>query len=229
MTNPAIFQRFYFSLFAVILLMEAGCVSRHTYEKARAEADELRRTLDIARTDVTELDGRIAALQAANRRDDAVTIELRAAIQREQDQLSVLRQRADAQLASLQAQVARLVNQSRALSKQIADARQERASLQAMTAQYNEELEESRFMPTPVALSTGEAIQAQPAVTVGAPSSTATSADGSPQQTAQVNPVAPPKPAIPPPPAKVEPPPADDSWTGVIMEWLSSLWSLIFG
>lgn len=228
MTNPAIVQRLCFVLLIAVLLTEAGCVSRHAYEKARTEADELRRTLDLVRTDVTELDGRIAGLQAANRREDAVTTELRAAIQREQDKWSVVRQRTDAQLASLQAQVAHLVNQSRALTRQIADARQERISLQAMTAQYKQELEESRFMPTPAAVATSESIPVQPALTTGAPALTDADPAGSSQQTAQVNPVVPPKPTIPPPPANVEPPPVDDSWTGMITSWFSMLWSWIF-
>jgi hypothetical protein len=228
MTNLAILHRFCFFLLTAVLLTEAGCVTRQAYEKARAEADELNRTLDSARTDVTELDRRIAELKDANRREDAVTTDLRAAIKREQDQLAVLRQRADAHLASLQAQVAHLVNQSRAMTRQIADAKQERASLHAMTAQYEQELEESRLMPTPVALSSSESIPGHPVLPTGTPSATAPNPAGAPQQTAQANPIVPPKPAIPPSPASVEPPPADDSWTGMITGWFSMLWSWIF-
>jgi hypothetical protein len=228
MTNLVILHRSCCFLLTAVLLTEVGCVTRQAYEKARAEADELTRTLDIARTDVTALDRRIAELQTANRREDAVTTDLRAAIKREQDQLAVLRQRADARLASLQAQVAHLVNQSRAMTRQIAAAKQERASLQAMTAQYKQELEESRLMPTPVALSSSESIPAQPVLPPSTPSATADNPAVPPQQTAQVNPVVPPKPAIPPPPATVEPPPADDSWTGLITSWFSMLWSWVF-
>jgi septal ring factor EnvC (AmiA/AmiB activator) len=176
---------------------------------------------------VSELDRRIADLQAANRREDAATTELRAAIQREQDQLPILRQRADAQLASLQAQVAHLVNQSRALTRQIADAKRESASLRALTEQYKQELEEPSPLLVPMASETGEPMAPTPSSTVspGSPVNPAVP----PQQTARIAPVAAPQPSIPPPPAQINPDPVDDSWTGMIMSWLSSLWSLIFG
>jgi len=229
MTSLTATQRIALFLLTALALTDVGCVSRQAYEKARAEADDLARSLEIARTDVTELDRRITELQSANRREDAVTSELRAAIQREQDQLPILRQRADDQLASLQAQVAHLVNQSRALIRQIADAKQESASLQAMATQYKQELEESRFMPAPVAAETNEPMTARPALTLGSSAAPPAALTGSPQQVSQVSPVAPLKSTIPPPPAAVEPAPVEDSWTGMIMSWLSSLWSLIFG
>lgn len=226
MTKPAV-QRISFFLLSAVLLSEAGCATQHAYEKARAEADELARTLEIARTDVSELDRRIAELQAANRREDAATTDLRAAIQRAQDQLPILRQRADAHLASLQAQVAHLVNQSRTLTRQIADAKRESASLRALTEQYKQELEESSPVLVPMASETGEPTAPTPSPTLSS-GNTATPAIP-PQQTAQMTPVAAPKPSISPPPAKIDPVPVDDSWTGMIMSWLSILWSLIFG
>jgi len=229
MTNPAIARQCCFFLLAAVLITEAGCVSRHAYEKARAEADDLSRTLDIARTDVSELDRQIAELQAANRQEDAATTGLRAAIQREQDQWSVLRQRADAQLASLQAQVAHLINQGRALTRQIADAKRESASLHAMATQYKQELDEAQAMPAPIPTMAAEPIMPRPAMTSGAPSVMPGDPGGVPQQTAQVAPVAAPKPVIPPPPANAEPAPVDDSWTGMLASWFSMLWSWIFG
>src|SRR3990172_5634581 len=107
MTSPAaltpsmVIQRISLCLLTGALLTGVGCVSRQSYDKTRAEADELTRTLDTTRTDVKELDQRIAGLQAANRREDVVATELRAAIQREQNLLPILRLRADEKLASL--------------------------------------------------------------------------------------------------------------------------------
>jgi hypothetical protein len=95
--------------------------------------------------------------------------------------------------------VAHLVSQSRALTRQIADAKQESASLQAMATQYKQELEESRFMPAPMAADMSEPMTATPALTLGSPAATPAALTGSPQQVSQVSPVAPPKPTIPPP------------------------------
>jgi hypothetical protein len=227
MTKPAA-QRISVFLLSAVWLTAAGCVTRHAYEKARAEADELARTLAIARTDVSELDRRIADLQAANRREDAATTALRAAIQREQDQLPILRQRADAQLASLQAQVAHLINQSRALTRQIADAKRESVSLRALTEQYKQELEEPSPLLVPTASETGEPVAPTPSSSTASPGSPVNPAVPL-QQTARIAPVAAPQPSIPPPPAQINPGPVDHSWTGMIMSWLSSLWSLLFG
>lgn len=235
MTSPAalipsiVIQRISLCLLTGALLTGVGCVSRHSYDKAKAEADELTHTLDTTHTDVKELDQRIAGLQAANRREDAVTTELRAAIQREQDLLPILRQRADEKLASLQAQVAHLVNQSRLLTRQMADAKQESASLQALVTQYKQEIEESQSLPTPLASAVSAPASTQPTVTPVVPSVTPTNPAASPQQTAQTNPVAPIKQTTTSRPAMAEPDPVDDSWTGMITNWLSSLWSWIFG
>ena len=222
-------QRISLCLLTGAFLAAVGCVSQHRYDRTRAEADELVRTLDTTRSDLKELDQRIAALRAANRREDAVTTELRLAIQREQDMLPILRQRGDDQLAALQAQVARLVNQSRLLAREMAGAKHESDSLRAMVAQYKEEMEESQSLSMPLEPAASVPADAQPTVTPVVPSITPTNPAAAPQQTAQANPVAPTKQSSPPGPAKVEPaPPVDESWIGMIRNWLSSLWSWIF-
>ena len=66
--------------------------------------------------------------------------ELRSAIRREEEQLPILRQRAeDTRIAKTQ--VATLMNQSWHLARKIVDIRQESVSLQAKVAQYKEEIE----------------------------------------------------------------------------------------
>ncbi|MBI3355222.1 MAG: hypothetical protein HY038_00325 [Nitrospirae bacterium] len=216
-------------LLAGILLLEGGCVSRNTYNKTRTEVDEFTRALETERADVKELDQQIAGLQATNRRQDAVTTELRAAIQREEELLPIMRQRADERLALLQAQVAGLVNQSRVLARQMADAKQEGASLQAMVNQYEQEVEESQSLPNSVASAADAPASGQPTMTQPPPPLTATNQPVPPPQVAQTNPTAPAKSTAPSRPAKVEPVPVDDSWTGMITNWLSSLWNWIFG
>jgi len=61
-------------------LATSGCVRPRAYEQARAEADELIRTLDTTRADVQELDQHIARLQAATQPEDTVAAELRITI-----------------------------------------------------------------------------------------------------------------------------------------------------
>ena len=210
------------------LLTGAGCVSQQTYDKTRTEADELTRALNVARGEITELDQRIAAMQATNRQEDAVTTELRAAIQHEQDALPGLRQRAHDKLGALQTQVAQLVNQSRLLGREIADAKQEGASLKALVAQHKQEMEESRLSPMLIesAQSTPTTVQSTPTPVV--PSVTPMNPVTTPQQTAQATPAPPTKPIATTRTAKGEPGQADDSWTGMIMNWVSSLWGWIF-
>ena len=119
-------------------------------------------------------------------------------------------------LAALQTQVATLVNQSRLLARDMADAKQEGASLQAMVTQYKQEIEESRASLTPIPPTTSA--QTQPSVTPAVP----------PQQAAQAAPVTPAKSATAPQPTKGEPAPTDESWTDWIKNMVSSLWSWIF-
>ena len=198
------------------LLTGVGCVSQQAYDKIQVETNELTRTLDAMRSDITELDQRIVALKAANQQEDTVTTELRAAIRREEDALPVLRKRAEEKLAALHTQVATLVNQSRLLARDMADAKEEGASLQAMVTQYKQEMEESRTSLTPIPPTTSA--QTQPSVTPAVP----------PQQAAQAAPVTPAKSATAPQPTKGEPAPTDESWTDWIKNMVSSLWSWIF-
>ena len=208
------------------LLTGVGCVSQQAYDKIQVETNELTRTLDAMRSDITELDQRIVALKAANQQEDTVTTELRAAIRREEDALPVLRKRAEEKLAALHTQVATLVNQSRLLARDMADAKEEGASLQAMVTRYKQEMEESRASLTPIP--PGTSAQTQPSVTPVAPSNTSTNPAVPPQQAAQAAPVTPAKSATAPQPTKVEPAPTDESWTDWIKNMVSSLWSWIF-
>lgn len=208
------------------LLTGVSCVSQQTYDKTKDETNELTRTLDATRTDITELEQRIAALKTANLQEDAVATELRAAIQREEDALPVFRKRAEEKLAALQTQVATLVNQSRLLAQKMADAKQEGVSLQAMVTQHKQEMEESLALLTPITPATSA--QPQPTVSPVVPSITPINPAVAPQQTAQAAPTDPVKPATAPRPAKAEPAPAEESWTDWIKNWVSSLWSWIF-
>ena len=221
-------QRISLCLLTGALLTGVGCVSQQTYDKTRAEASELTRTLDTTRTDVKELEQHIAALHAANRQEDAVTIELNAVIQREQDMLPILRQRADDKLVALQTQVAHLVNQSRLLAQEMGDAKQEGTSLQAMVTQYKQDIEESRSLSTQLASAANTPASAKPTLTLAVPSVAPTSPDESPQQTAQVNPITPLKQSTPARAPKSAPAEEDESWTDWIKNWVSSLWSWIF-
>ena len=236
MTNPTtpvsvVVQRVGLCLFVVVLLMEVGCVSRSTYERAKADAQENTRALEAVREDVKELDEQIAGLQAANRREDTTTAELRATIQREEEQLPIMRQRAEDMLASLKTQVATLMNQSWHLAHKIADIRHESASLQTMVAQYKQEMEAAQSAPLMAADQNGPLLtQATVTEAIAAPPLPSPSLEVTDiAQAAPVPPThAPVTPSVPSPSVNVEPPAASDSWVGMIIGWLTTFWNWLF-
>lgn len=210
-------------------LAGTGCVSQHAYDKTTAEKDELTRELEALRGEIGELDRRITELQTANRKEDADTMAIRAAIQREEETLPIMRQRANDRMAVLQAQVAHLVNQGRALAREIAAAKQERASLQATVAQYKRELEQSQDLPTATVTPAAPVAPLPPPSTPIVVAPTPVSPATPPQQAGQAPAPAPTTPSKPTTTrvAKIDPPPAE-SWTDMIINWVSSLWSWIF-
>jgi chorismate mutase len=235
MTNPStsvspVVQRVVLCLLATTLLTDIGCVSRRAYEQIKAEAIEHTQALDTAREDIKELDQQIAGLQAANRHEDAIAGELRVTIQREEEQLPIMRQQADERLFSLKTQVANLLNQSWHLARKIADIRDESASLQAMAARYKQEMEEAHASLRRVA-----SHSTKPSVTHTTPAEEPSIPalppieDIAPPQVAQaVSPT--PNPALVAPsasssPVNVEPSTTNDSWIGMITSWLLALWN----
>jgi chaperonin cofactor prefoldin len=225
-------QRVGLSMLAVLLLVEVGCVSRSTYERTKAEKEEHTHALEIVQEDVKELDQHIAALQATNRREEATTTELQAAIQRQEEQLPLIRQQADERFSTLKVQVATLMNQSWHLARKIVDIRQESASFQTIVAQYKQDQERSHdsLLPAP---GSNKATPTQPTITEPAPTTVPLGQTSAPPQMTQGNPVspnlAPSKPTVPSPSVSVEPPSASDSWIGTISRWLSTLWNWLFG
>lgn len=224
-------QRIACCLLTGIMLSGAGCVSQRAYDRIKAERDELTRSLNAERAGVNELERHIAELQAANRVEDNAATELRAAIEREEEQLPVLRQRAGAQLASLNTQVANLVHQSRMLARQVADARRESGSLKVLVAQYKQEVEEAQSLPElPVSPSpASEPTLTQPVVDQPAPTMASPAPMTPPQQMAQVTPVTPVKPPASPRPVQTPTETVEESWIDMIMNWLSSVWNWILG
>jgi hypothetical protein len=218
-----------FCLLIVAMLAETGCVSQRAYEQARAEADELTRSLNTAREDVRGLGNYIADLEATNRREDAAVTELRAAIQREEETLPILRQRANEKLTLLHTQVANLANQSRLLARQIADAKQESASLKVLVTQYKQEVEEARILPEPALSATSMPPTVPPADAPIPPPVAAPNPVTPPQQMAQVTPVTPAKPPAPSRPVQTPTQAAEESWIDMIMNRFLSLWNWILG
>jgi hypothetical protein len=97
-----------------------------------------------------------------------------------------------------------------------------------MVTQYKQEMKESGSLHTPVALGASTPAPPQPSLTPVVPSAGPINPAASPQQTAQAIPAAPTKQATTPRLAKIDPAPVNDSWTGLIKNWMSSLWSWIF-
>ena len=230
-TSPVV-QRVVLCVLAAVLLLEVGCVSRRTYDRVKAETLERAQALESAREDVRELDREIAGLQASNRREDAVTSELRATIQREEEQLPILRQRAQDTLASLKTQVATLMNQSWHLARKIVDIRQESVSLQAKVARYKEEIEQVRA-PVTAASERDQLAITQTVASEAPASSVAPTQDAEPTQVAQAAPpspsLAPVKPSVSAPSVNADPPQASDSWIGIITGWFTKIWNWLFG
>lgn len=207
--------------------MEAGCVSQSAYERLKAQAQEDRHTLDGVRDEVKELDQHIADLQATNRQEDATTAELRMALQREEEQLPVMRQRAEAMLTSLKGQVSTLMNQSWYLARKIAELRQQSAALQSTAAQYKQEMEDAQAA---VPISTDEeesgvsqAMAAEPPAPAEPPSQAPIVAQ-LPEPVAPTPNLSSPAPSRPSPAMTTDPAGTDDSWVSIILSWLTTFW-----
>jgi hypothetical protein len=235
MTNPStpvstVGQRIVLCLLAAALLTDIGCVSRRAYEQIKAQTIEHAQALDTAREDIKELDQQVAGLQAANRHEDTIAGELRATIQREEEQLPIMRQQADDKLSSLKSQVANLLNQSWHLARKIADIRDESASLQIMAARYKQEIEEAHASLRRVSShSTKPSItHTTPAEEPSIPALPPIEDIAPPQVSQAVSPAPNPAPVAPSAsssPVNVEPTTTNDSWIGMITSWLLALWN----
>jgi hypothetical protein len=236
MTTPTstisrVLQRVTTCVLAGALCAEGGCVSQSAYERIQAETQEHTRALESVRDEVKVLDQQIAGLQAANRQEDATTAELRAALQREEEQLPVMRQHAEAMLTSLKGQVASLMNQSWSLARKIADLRHESASLQSAAAKYKQDREEAQAL-LPVAADEDEpgiAPVMRPNLPTASESATVepivaqlTESTPSPPSLSSSTP------SIPAPSMNADPPDPDDSWIGMILSWFTTFWNWLF-
>ena len=214
------------------LFTEIGCVSRSAYERVKAETQEYTRALESVRDEVKELDQEIDGLQAANRHEDATTAELRAAVQREEEQLPVMRQRAEAMLTSLKGQVAALMNQSWSLARKIADLRHESASLQNAAAMYRHEREDTQESPLPVAADEDEPGTASAVIAEPLTPSASPTLDPVVAQLAEPTPSSPgllsSTPSVPAPSIHADPPEIDNSWIDMILSWLTTFWNWLF-
>lgn len=221
-------QRITVCVLAGMLPIEIGCVSQSAYERLKTQAQEDTQTLEVIRDEVKKLDQQIAGLQAANRQEDATTAELRMALQHEEDQLPIMRERAEASLTLLKGQVTALMNQSWNLARKIAALRHESASLQSTAAQYKQEMEEAPAAE-PVAADEEEPRVAQ--ATVAEPPALGESPSQAPIVAQRSEPVAPtpnlspPAPSTPSPPTNIDPAGTDDSWVSMILSWLTTFWN----
>lgn len=239
MTNPArsvssIVPQIALCLLGAALLMDIGCVSRHAYERIKAEAIEQTQALETVREDVRGLDQEIAVLQAANRRENITIDELLAAIRREQEQLPVMRQEAEERHSSLKTQVASLLDQSWHLARKIADIRHESTSLQAMAAEYKQEMEQAQAQaPVLVASHSEKPSITHPTTTEPplVPELPPVEEITTPQVAQAVSPAPDLTPVTPPTPSSsvdVEPPTANESWLDIIIGWLLAFWNWLF-
>ncbi len=227
-TRSLAVQRVVFCVLAAVVFLEVGCVSRRTYDRVTAETVAQSQALEAVRGDVRELDQEIAGLQASNRHEDAAMSELRAAIQREEEQLPIMRQRAEDTFALLKTQVATLMNQSWQLARKIVDIRQESVSLQSKVAQYKEKIERSQASVM-MDSEREKLVITEPVISEESISSVVPTQNSELTQVAQAAPP-PPRPVpikstAPSPSVKIDPPSIIDSWIEMITSWLSKIWN----
>jgi alanyl-tRNA synthetase len=210
-----------------VLWMEGGCVSQSAYERIKAQAQEDTQALESVRDEVKELDQQIAGLQAANRQEDATTAELRMALQQEEEQLPVMRQRAEAMLTSLKGQVTTLLNESWHLARKIADLRQQSASLQSTAAQYKQEMEDSQATVSVTTIEAASDVAQAIAAEPPAPAQPLSQEPIVAQLPAPVDPtlnLSSSAPSIPSPSINTDPAGTDNSWVSLILNWLTTFW-----
>jgi septal ring factor EnvC (AmiA/AmiB activator) len=230
MTNPTsrTLQQITVCVLAGMLWVEAGCVSQSAYELLKTQAQEDTQALEAVRGELQGLDQHIAGLQAANRQKDAVTAELRMALQHEEEQLPIMRQRAEASLTSLKGQVTTLVNESWHLARKIADLRHESAFLQNTAAQYKQEMEEAPAAEPVTADEVGSGTTQTIAAEPPAPAEPSSQEPIAAQRPAPVAPtpnLSPPASSTPSSPTNTDPAGTDDSWVNMILGWLMTLWN----
>lgn len=236
MTNPtrsvpSVVQRIALCLFGTLLLMDIGCVSRHAYEQIKAETREYTQALETVREDFNELDRQIAELQAQNRHEDAIIDEIFATLQREKELLPVMHQQAEERISSLKIQVASLLDQSWHLARKIADIRHESTSLQAIAAEYKQEMEQAQAQaPVLVASHSEKPSITHPTTTEQPPVPELPPVEEiTPPQVAQAVSPAPDLTQVTPPTpfssVDVDTPTANDSWFAMIISWLLAFWN----
>ncbi len=230
MTNPTTItlQRITACVLAGMLWIGTGCASQSAYERLKAQTQEYTEALEPVRVEVKELDQLIAELQATNRQEDATTAELRRALQQEEEQLPVMRQRAEAMLTSLKGQVTALMNESWHLARKIADLRLQSASLQSTAARYKEEMEDAQDA-VPMSADAEEpgvaqAIAAEPP-TPAEPSSQKPIVAQLPEPVAPTPNLPSSVPSRPSPAMDTNPAGTDDSWVSMILSWLTTFWN----
>ena len=221
-------QRITVCVLAGMLPIEVGCVSQSAYERLKTQAQEDTQTLEVVRDEVKELDQQIAGLQAANRQEDATTAELRMALQHEEEQLPIMRQRAEASLTSLKGQVTALMNQSWNLARKIADLRHESGSLQSTAAQYKQEMEEAQAA-APITADDEEPVVAQ-AIAAESPAPAELSSQEPivvqrPESVASTPNLSSSTPSMSSPSINPDPAGTDNSWVSMILSWLTTFWN----
>jgi peptidoglycan hydrolase CwlO-like protein len=150
------------------------------------------------------------------------------ALQHEEEQLPVMRQRAEAMLTSLKGQVSALMDQSWNLAGKLADLRHESASLQSTAGQYRQEMEDAQAA-VPVTAEEeksgiAQAIAAKPPAPAEPPSQDSIGAQR-PEPVAPTPNLSSSAPSMPSPSMNTDPAGTDDSWISMILSWLTTFWN----
>ncbi|MFO0697602.1 MAG: hypothetical protein U0236_00100 [Nitrospira sp.] len=227
-TVARVLQRIIVCVLTGMLWVEGGCVSQSAYERIKAQAQEDVHTLEVVRDEVQELDQQIARLQAVNRQEDGTTAELRMALQYEEEQLPIMRQRAETSLISLKGQVTTLLNESWYLARKIADLRHQSASLQSAAAQYKQEMEDAQAA-APMSADEkdpgiAQAIATEPPTPAESPSQEPIIVAQQPEPVAPTPNLSSSAPSMPSSSINTDTAGTDNSWVNMILSWLMTLW-----
>ncbi|HET8579984.1 MAG TPA: hypothetical protein VFL31_03220, partial [Nitrospiraceae bacterium] len=122
------------------LLAVTGCVEESRYQAVTAEVEQLKADGERMQDEVKGLEQQLASLRALNRQDEGTLTELEDEVRKKQDAYTLMQQRYEDRLTSLQAKVSTLLSQNRTLMREMKEAKRQESSLQALVTQYEKEL-----------------------------------------------------------------------------------------
>ncbi|MDP9133140.1 MAG: hypothetical protein M3M98_08410 [Nitrospirota bacterium] len=122
------------------VLTLAGCVSQQTYESARHEAKARSNELAQAQAEIQSLEQQRDGSHMANQRDERMLANLKSELSKIHASFDQIRKTNQSKLTVLQHNIAALRARHQAMLKEIAETKRYEKRLEALTAQYKQEM-----------------------------------------------------------------------------------------